>query len=31
MLADREPGIYSRYFRWWSKLPDGETRVLNGS
>jgi hypothetical protein len=30
MLADRVPSIYSRYSRWWSQLPDGETRVLNG-
>lgn len=27
-LADRDPEVYSRYGRWWEKLPDGEVRVL---
>lgn len=30
LLADREPRIYRRYHHWWSKLPDGEMRVLAG-
>lgn len=28
LLADRDPSIYNRYGRWWSKLPDGEVRIL---
>ena len=28
LLADREPGVYSRYMHWWDKLPPGEVRVL---
>ncbi len=27
-LADRDPQVYSRYGRWWDKLPEGEVRVL---
>ena len=27
-LADRDPKVYSRYGRWWSKLPGAEVRVL---
>lgn len=27
-LAEREPEIYRRYGHWWSKLPEGETRLL---
>ncbi|MFG2773321.1 winged helix DNA-binding domain-containing protein [Streptomyces sp. NPDC048350] len=30
-LADREPRVYRRYDHWWSKLPDGETRLLPGT
>lgn len=29
-VADRDPAPYSRYDRWWEKLPDGPTRVLAG-
>lgn len=29
-LADRDPAVYSRYNNWWSKLPAGDTRLLNG-
>ncbi|NEA33406.1 winged helix DNA-binding domain-containing protein [Streptomyces sp. SID13031] len=29
-LADREPGVYTRYNRWWSSLPAGDTRLLAG-
>lgn len=29
-LADRDPAVYSRYGRWWSKLPAGHTRMLSG-
>ncbi|MEU4445283.1 winged helix DNA-binding domain-containing protein [Actinosynnema sp. NPDC050801] len=29
-LADREPGAYRRYDRWWSDLPAAEVRVLPG-
>ncbi|WBQ02955.1 winged helix DNA-binding domain-containing protein [Kribbella sp. CA-293567] len=29
-LADRDPGVYTRYGRWWSTLPAAETRVLAG-
>jgi hypothetical protein len=27
-LADRDPRIYGRYQRWWTRLPAGEVRVL---
>ena len=27
-LANREPGAYGRYGHWWSRLPEGEQRVL---
>ncbi|MEV0576549.1 winged helix DNA-binding domain-containing protein [Streptomyces sp. NPDC050392] len=27
-LGDREAEVYSRYHHWWSKLPEGEVRVL---
>jgi Winged helix DNA-binding domain len=27
-LADREPGVYRRYGRWWADLPAAEVRVL---
>ena len=27
-LAERDPAVYSRYGRWWSKLPKGVVRVL---
>lgn len=30
MLADRDPAVYSRYNRWWDKLPEAEVRVLAG-
>jgi DNA glycosylase AlkZ-like len=30
MLADRESDPYSRYARWWSGLPEGDTRILDG-
>ena len=29
-LADREPLVYRRYGRWWSKLPEGTVRTLGG-
>jgi hypothetical protein len=29
-LADRDPKVYSRYVRWWAKLPSAEVRVLPG-
>ncbi|WP_405817815.1 hypothetical protein [Streptomyces sp. NBC_00838] len=30
-LADREPGVYSRYGHWWDKLPpSAEVRLLPG-
>ncbi|MFE3253128.1 winged helix DNA-binding domain-containing protein [Streptomyces sp. NPDC059209] len=30
-LADRDPGVYSRYGHWWDKLPPGaEVRLLPG-
>lgn len=29
-LSDRDPGVYGRYARWWSDMPDGETRLLAG-
>ena len=29
-LADREPGIYARYHRWWEGLPAQEIRLLRG-
>jgi hypothetical protein len=28
LLGEREPSIYRRYDRWWSKLPEGEVRML---
>ncbi len=28
LLADREPGVYRRYDRWWSALPGAEVRIL---
>jgi hypothetical protein len=28
LLADREPGVYRRYDRWWSDLPGAEVRIL---
>ncbi len=30
-LADREPGIYRRYGRWWTNLPAVDVRVLGGA
>lgn len=27
-LADREPGVYSRYNHWWLKIPAEDTRLL---
>jgi winged helix DNA-binding protein len=27
-LADREPTVYRRYARWWTKLPGAEVRVI---
>ncbi|MEU0692453.1 winged helix DNA-binding domain-containing protein [Streptomyces niveus] len=31
LLADREPGVYSRYRHWWDKLPpSAEVRLLPG-
>lgn len=27
-LAERDPNVYSRYWRWWAQLPDAEVRVL---
>lgn len=29
-LADREPMVYRRYARWWTRLPTAEVRVLPG-
>ena len=29
-LADREPGIYARYARWWDGLPAHDVRMLPG-
>ena len=29
-LADREPTVYRRYARWWTKLPNAEVRLLPG-
>jgi hypothetical protein len=29
-VASRDPAPYSRYDRWWEKLPAGPTRVLSG-
>jgi hypothetical protein len=29
-LADRDPMVYRRYGRWWSKLPSAEVRLLPG-
>jgi hypothetical protein len=31
LLADREPGVYGRYGRWWGDLPGAEVRILPGS
>ncbi|WP_406314853.1 winged helix DNA-binding domain-containing protein [Streptosporangium sp. NBC_01639] len=28
LLADREPGVYRRYDRWWSDLPGAELRIV---
>ncbi|WP_183663183.1 DNA glycosylase AlkZ-like family protein [Nonomuraea dietziae] len=28
LLADREPGVYRRYDRWWSDLPGAEVRIV---
>ena len=28
LLADRDPAVYTRYRRWWTKLPDAEVRVV---
>ncbi|MEV0825046.1 winged helix DNA-binding domain-containing protein [Nonomuraea rubra] len=28
LLADREPGVYRRYDRWWSDLPGAEVRAV---
>jgi hypothetical protein len=30
LLADRDPGAYGRYGRWWSELPAVQVRVLPG-
>ena len=27
-IAGRDPRVYRRYDRWWTKLPTGDTRVL---
>jgi winged helix DNA-binding protein len=27
-LADRDPGLYNRYARWWNSLPATEVRIL---
>ena len=27
-LADRQPGVYSRYGRWWTAMPNAETRRI---
>ena len=27
-LADRDPAVYRRYGHWWSRLPEGEVRIL---
>lgn len=29
-VAEREPGVYRRYGRWWNVLPAAEVRVLGG-
>ncbi|SDF77395.1 Winged helix DNA-binding domain-containing protein [Lentzea fradiae] len=28
LLADRDPQVYRRYFRWWNSLPAHEVRVV---
>jgi hypothetical protein len=28
LLADREPAVFSRFGRWWDRLPDGPTITL---
>ncbi|GII60849.1 hypothetical protein Skr01_09340 [Sphaerisporangium krabiense] len=28
LLADREPGVYRRYDRWWSDLPGAEVQII---
>ena len=28
LLAEREPDVYRRYERWWTRLPDVQVRVL---
>ena len=28
LLADREPAVFSRYGRWWDRLPDGPTITI---
>jgi hypothetical protein len=30
LLADRDPGVYRRYSRWWDGLPGAEVLVLPG-
>ncbi len=30
MLADRDPGAYSRYRNWWADLPFAQRRLLSG-
>ena len=28
LLADREPAAFSRFGRWWDRLPDGPTITI---
>ena len=28
LLADREPAVFSRFGRWWDRLPDGPTITI---
>jgi hypothetical protein len=28
LLADREPTVFSRFGRWWDRLPDGPTITI---
>ncbi|MEU8764243.1 winged helix DNA-binding domain-containing protein [Streptomyces sp. NPDC048659] len=30
LLAPRDPALYRRYDHWWTKLPEGHTRLLPG-
>ena len=30
LVAERDPGLFGRYRRWWDQLPAVETRLLSG-